>query len=445
MPTKGELKQHVCQAIDERADAIITIGEAIRKHPELGFKEFRTAALVADTLRELGVPHTTGLAHTGVKGELQGTRPGPSLALLGELDGLVVPGHPLADPDTGAAHACGHNAQITGVLGATMGLVATGAMQYLAGRVVPFAVPAEEYGDIAWRVEQSEAGALEFLGGKPELISRGHFDDIDLAMLIHTTSRPEDKLAGVAVSNNGCVVKTVRYIGRSAHAGSAPHLGINALYAANIALSAINALRETFHERDTIRVHPIITQGGQQVNVIPGDVRLETYVRGKTVEAILEANVKIDRALRAGAMAMGAQVEITTLPGYMPLVNDPQLTSIFKENATTIVGEEHYTTIGHRTGSTDMGDISQIMPAVQGYIAGATGTGHGADYMITEPRLTYLGKAKTLAMSTIDLLWDNAQTAQDLIAHWQAPMSQDEYLEAQRNIKGTQFFDGATA
>jgi amidohydrolase len=305
-------------------------------------------------------------------------------------------------------------------------------------------VPAEEYGDIAWRVEQAEAGALEFLGGKPELIRRGHFDDIDLAMLIHTTSRPEDKLAGVAVSNNGCVVKTVRYVGRSAHAGSAPHLGINALYAANIALSAINALRETFHERDTIRVHPIITQGGQQVNVIPGDVRLETYVRGKTVEAILEANAKIDRALRAGAMAMGAQVEITTLPGYMPLVNDPQLTSIFKENATTIVGEEHYTTIGHRTGSTDMGDISQIMPAVQGYIAGATGTGHGADYMITEPRLTYLGKAKTLAMSTIDLLWNNAQTAQDLIAHWQAPMSQDEYLAAQRGIKGTQFFDGAT-
>jgi amidohydrolase len=444
MPTKETLKHQVCQAIDERADAIITIGETIRKHPELGFKEFRTAALVADTLRQLGVPHTTGLAHTGVKGELRGARPGPSLALLGELDGLVVPGHPLADPETGAAHACGHNAQITGVLGATMALVATGAMRHLAGRVVPFAVPAEEYGDIAWRVEQAEAGALEFLGGKPELIRQGHFDDIDLAMLIHTTSRPEDKLAGVAVSNNGCVVKTVRYLGRPAHAGSAPHLGINALYAANIALSAINALRETFHERDTIRVHPIITQGGQQVNVIPGDVRLETYVRGKTVEAILAANAKIDRALRAGAMAMGAQVEITTLPGYMPLVNHPQLTAIFKENATTIVGAEHYTTIGHRTGSTDMGDISQIMPAVQGYIAGASGTGHGADYLITDPHLTYLGKAKTLAMSTIDLLWDTAQTAQELIAEWQAPMSREAYLAAQRSMKGTQFFDGAT-
>jgi metal-dependent amidase/aminoacylase/carboxypeptidase family protein len=79
----------------------------------------------------------------------------------------------------------------------------------------------------------------------------GHFDDVDMAWLIHTTSRPEDELAGVAVSNNGCVVKTIRYMGRAAHAGCGPHLGINTLYAASIALSAINALREIFHERDT--------------------------------------------------------------------------------------------------------------------------------------------------------------------------------------------------
>src|SRR5690606_6437581 len=179
-------------------------------------------------------------------------KPGPTLALIGELDALVVSGHPLADPLTGAAHACGHNAQVTAVVGATLALVETGVMQHLAGRIVPFAVPAEEYGDIAWRLEQVRAGALEFLGGKPELIRHGHFDDVDMALLIHTTSRAEDRSAGVAASNNGCVVKTVRYIGRAAHAGSAPHLGVNALYAANLALMAINALRETFQERDTI-------------------------------------------------------------------------------------------------------------------------------------------------------------------------------------------------
>src|SRR2546428_342849 len=159
----------------------------------------------------------------------------------------------------------------------------------------------EEYGDIEWRVSQARAGKLEFLGGKPELMRLGHFDDVDLAMMIHATSRPEDGKAGVPGSNNGCIVKTVRYIGRAAHAGGAPHMGVNALYAAQIGLMAINAIRETFKDEDTIRVHPIITHGGSQVNVIPGEVRIETYVRGRTVEAILDADKKVDRALRAGA------------------------------------------------------------------------------------------------------------------------------------------------
>src|SRR2546425_6119627 len=178
-------------------------------------------------------------------------------------------------------------------------------------------------------------------------------------MMIHTTARPEDGKAGLGVSNNGCIVKTVRYIGRASHAGGAPHMGVNALYAAQIGLAAINAIRETFRDEDTIRVHPIITHGGSQVNVIPADVRLETYVRGRSVEAILDANVKVDRALRAGALALGATVEIETLPGYMPMHCDATMAAHFKQTMTRLAGEEHYRQIGHRTGSTDMGDLSQ--------------------------------------------------------------------------------------
>src|SRR4029450_4193826 len=99
-------------------------------------------------------------------------------------------------------------------------------------------------------------------------------------------------------------------------------MGINALYAAHIALAAINALRETFRDEDTIRVHPIITHGGSQVNVIPGEGRRETYARARAVAAILDANTKVDRAFRAGALALGAKVEIETLPGYMPMTCD---------------------------------------------------------------------------------------------------------------------------
>ena len=173
MPTKEEVKRQVCDAIDRRADQIITVGETIRHHPELGFKEIKTARLVEQTLKDLGLAPQTGLALTGVRAAMNAAKEGPTVALLGELDGLVVGDHPLADPETGAAHACGHNAQIAGLMGAVMGLLDSKALQHLAGRIVAFAVPAEEYGDVAWRVHQAREGKLEFLGGKPELCGSG--------------------------------------------------------------------------------------------------------------------------------------------------------------------------------------------------------------------------------------------------------------------------------
>jgi len=441
--TREELKQRVLEAIDRRAEEIVAIGERIRSHPELGFKEVRTARLAEETLARLGLGPRAGLALTGVRADLPGKRgAGPTFALLGELDALVVAGHPEADPVTGAAHACGHNAQVAGLLGSAMGLVDAGASDHLAGRVVFFAVPAEEYGDIAWRVAEARAGKLEFLGGKPELLRLGHFDDVDLAMMIHTTSRPEDGRAGVAQSNNGCIVKTVRYIGRASHAGGAPHMGVNALYAANIALMAINAIRETFRDEDTIRVHPIITHGGSQVNVIPADVRIETYVRGKTVEAILDAAGKVDRALRAGALALGARVEIETLPGYLPMLCDPTLALHFERNATRLVGEENYRQIGHRTGSTDMGDLSQVMPVLHPYMGGARGTGHAADYAIVDRDLAYLGPARALALMVVDLLWDGAAGAREVLARARPAMTRQRYLALQRGMARRETFEG---
>jgi amidohydrolase len=443
MATKDDLKRAVCQTIDREAERIVGIGESIRKNPELGFKEQKTARLVEDTLREIGLTPRGGLALTGVRADARGAKDGPTFALLGELDGLVVAGHPVADPRTGAAHACGHNAQIAGLLGAAIGLLGARAFDQLAGRVVFFAVPAEEYGDVAWRVEQAREGKLEFLGGKPELLRLGHFDDVDLAMMIHTTSQPEMKRAGVAASNNGCIVKTVRYIGRASHAGGAPHLGVNALYAANIGLMAINALRETFRDEDSIRVHPIITHGGSQVNVIPGEVRIETYVRGRTVEAILEANRRVDRALRAGALALGAKVEIETLPGYLPLFNHAGMAQCFKANAAALLGADQVTETGHRSGSTDMGDLSHVMPTLHPYMGGASGSGHGADYAIADQRLAYVEPAKQLALMAVDMLWGDADAARDLLRTWKPRMTKEEYLAFQRGVARTELFDGA--
>src|ERR671931_827792 len=310
--TTTELKQRVYAAIDRRAEEIVGLGERIRKQPELGFKEIKTARLVEDTLGGLGLKPQTGLALTGVRADAPGRAgDGPTLALLGELDAIVVAGHPEGDPATGAAHACGHNAQVAALLGAAMGLLDANALDALSGRLVFFAVPAEEYGDIEWRVAQARAEKLEFLGGKPELLRLGHFDDVDLAMMIHLTSRPEDGKTGVPASNNGCIVKTIRYVGRASHAGGAPHMGINALYAAHVAMAGINALRETFRDEDHVRVHPILTRGGDVVNAIPAEARLEMFCRAGNVEAMEQTHQKVDRALKAGALALGGAVEIT--------------------------------------------------------------------------------------------------------------------------------------
>jgi amidohydrolase len=441
--TRSELKQRVYAAIEKRSAEIIDLGEQIRKQPELGFKEVKTARLVEDTMGRLGLSPKSGLALTGVRADVAGRGgDGPTFALLGELDGLVVTGHPVADPQTGAAHACGHNAQVAGLLGAAMGLLDSQAFDHLAGRVAFFAVPAEEYGDIEWRVSQARAGRLEFLGGKPELLRLGHFDDVDLSMMIHMTSRTEDGTTGVPVSNNGCIVKTIRYVGRASHAGGAPHQGINALYAAQIGLAAINALRETFRDEDTIRVHPIITHGGSQVNVIPGEVRLETYVRGRTVEAILDANKKVDRAFKAGALALGAKVEIETLPGYMPMTCDPKMAQMYRDNWVPVVGEQNYRQIGHRTGSTDMGDLSMVMPVLHPYMGGATGSGHGADYQIVDRELAYLGIAKGLAGMVVDLMADGATGAREVLKAAKPPMTREQYLTFQRGIAKRELYEG---
>jgi amidohydrolase len=442
--SKSELRQKVYAAIDRRAEEIIGIGDRIAGHAEMGFKEVKTARLVSETLQGLGLEPRTGLAMTGVRADVPGCAgDGPTFALIGELDGLRVTGHPMADPGTGAAHACGHNAQVAGMLGAAMGLLDARAFDHLAGRVAFFAVPAEEGGDIEWRQGQIRAGKLEFPCGKQELIRLGHFDDVDLAMMIHTNWRREDGKAGVPASNNGRVGKTARFIGRAAHAGSAPHLGINALYAAQVALTGINALRETFRDEDSIRVHPILTHGGSQVNVIPGEARLEMYVRGKSVQGVADASAKVDRALRAGALALGAQVEIETLPGPMPLLCDGGMAKLFESSARGLVGDKHYRNIPHRSGSTDMGDLSQIMPILHPYMGGATGAGHSAEFRIVDVELGYVLPAKALASMVIDLLAEGGAGAHEVLRTAKPPMTREGYLAFQRGIARREVFDGA--
>jgi metal-dependent amidase/aminoacylase/carboxypeptidase family protein len=178
------------------------------------------------------------------------------------------------------------------------------------------------------------------------------------------------------------------------------------------------------------------------VNVIPGEVRLETYVRGKSVEAILDANRRVDRALRAGALALGAKVEIETLPGYLPLFNHQGMAKTFKANAAALLGADNVAETGHRSGSTDMGDISHVMPTLHPYMGGAAGSGHGADFAIVDPKLAYIEPAKQLALMVIDLLWGRAEAAREILQEWKPRMTREDYLAFQRGIAKTELYDG---
>ena len=198
--------------------------------------------------------------------------------------------------------------------------------------------------------------------------------------------------------------------------------------------------RETFRDEDSIRVHPIITRGGELVNVIPSEVTIETYVRGKTVEAIAAAERNVDRALRAGALALGAQVEIRTLPGYLPLNNSPELGRLFGKNIESIFGARSVTYGGHRAGSTDMGDVSHILPTVHPYMGGMSGTGHSADWKIEDEHLAYVVPGVAMAMTAVDLLANGAEAAIRIIDEFEPRMSRSEYLKYQRDMFRTELY-----
>ena len=443
MPSNEDLKRRAAEIIDSKADELTALAKTILKNPEPGFREVKTAMLVAQQFGALGMQPRSGLGVTGVRADASGTSPGPTVAVLGELDSLIVSDHPHANPDTGAAHACGHHCQIAMMLGAAMALTDSDVLTSLAGRIAFMAVPAEEYIEIEFRDGLREQGKIEFLGGKAEFVRLGEFDDVHLAMMLHTTSNPAEKLMCISNTNNGTVAKRIQFIGRASHAGGAPHLGINALNAAMMAMTAINFNRETFRDEDSIRVHPIITKGGEAVSAVPADVRMETFVRGRTLEAIMDANAKVDRALKAGAMAVGAQVKIQTIPGYMPLQQNKAMAEIFRANAAVLVGEENVGYVDHRGGSTDMGDISHLMPVIHPYVGGATGLGHGANYVIEDYSLAVIKGAKALAYTVIDLLADYASQGNNIAGDQRPDMSIPEYLKFMRDLASEEVFDGA--
>lgn len=447
MLTTQELKQKACAAIEARRSELIGIAKEVLANPESGFRETKTAELVSQKFSEMGIPHHGGLALTGIKGRVSGgAGPGPRVAIIGELDSLIVNEHPHADPETGAAHACGHHCQIGMMLGATTGLMDPEVLPQLSGELIPFAVPAEEFIEVTHRLQLRQDKKVEFLGGKQELIRLGEFDDVDIAMMCHTASDMGDRKFAVGGTSNGHVVKYVQFKGRGAHAGSAPHLGINALNAASFAIQAMNSNREIFRSEDTVRVHGIMTQGGEAVNAVPSDVRLEWRVRSGSPQAVVKNSKIVDRCFKAGALAVGADVRITNIPGYLPMRHDSQLQELFRRNAAELIGESRILVMAprrNRGGSTDMGDLSQILAACHPYVAGAVGTGHNKDYVVDDYESAVINPAKIMAMVVIDLLASGADAGKEVTSSHRPAMTKEAYMKFQRDRAEVIEYSGA--
>ncbi|MBQ1936072.1 MAG: peptidase dimerization domain-containing protein, partial [Clostridia bacterium] len=286
--------EHRLNAVEKHRNLILDTLDYIWKNPETGYREVKTSAYMEKVFRDLGYELTMAGDIPGFYTVLDTGRPGPELLILGELDSLICFDHPDADPKTGAVHCCGHAAQCAGLVGIAAALKEPGVLDGLSGRIRLCAVPAEELIEIDYRTQLKKAGKIKYFGGKPEFLHRGYFDGVDLAFMVHTTS---GESFAVNRGGVGCLAKKIIYKGKASHAGGAPEQGCNALYAATQGLSAINAIRETFREPDMIRVHPIITKGGNAVNAIPDEVIIESYVRGNSFEAIEKTNKKVNRAL----------------------------------------------------------------------------------------------------------------------------------------------------
>ena len=391
-------------------------GDWLWHHPETGFKEIETQKYCLEMVKKHGFEAKTWPGITGFTCTYDTGRPGPCVMIMGEMDSLICRTHPDANPETGAAHACGHSIQVASAMGAFFSLAESGVLDNFGGKVMLAGVPAEECVETEWRSGEIRKGRLHFLGGKPELLYRGAFDGVDVVISMHG-GLGNDGTVSILGSHNGFTSKNVVFKGRSAHAAADPENGINALYMANTALTALNGMRETFKEEDTVRVHPIITNGGTVVNAIPEEVTLECQCRAASMEAVLDASEKFDRAMASGAYAYGGKVEINTQLGYLPYRPTERLNEIAIETAEDILGKGCFKRFGHNCGSTDLGDLNEVIPGIQVFINYMEGDHHAADYKIADRKIYETSPLFLAAMACKLLDNGGALTAEVKAAH----------------------------
>lgn len=427
------MKIKVLDEIERRKEEIISLCKSIYNEPEEGFREFKTREKIKNFFKKEGIPFEEGFAITGIKGILEGEG-NINIGVFSEMDALFNPSHP--DSKNGLVHACGHFAQIGYLLGVAIGL--NNVRKNLFGNVFLFGVPAEEFINLSFREKLKKEGMIKFFGGKQEMVKEGILDDVHIGIMAHGDSEKEGRYFTVGYRTNGFVSKMIRFTGKSSHAGAEPEKGINALHMMTLSIDAINMLRERFKDKDHIRVHYISTKGGDSVNIIPDDVRMEMYVRGASIDSILSVERSVDRAISGSTFALNGNAKIKTIPGYLPLIQNELLTELFKRNAEEIgieVFEKDFS-----GASTDMGDVSHIIPSIHPSFSGFSGKFHGEDFKMVDKEMACIIPAKVISLLILDLLSDEGKLAKKVIEESRLPLTKERYLSLLKNFEREEDF-----
>ena len=431
--------KELLKIVDEYSDLILSAEKYLWKNPESGYKEFKTSKYMAEEMQKLGYELDFPKDITGFCAIADTGRVGPTVLVLAELDSLINDKHPDCDKETKCVHNCGHHVQCAAMLGLAAVLKRKEVLDRLCGKIKLLVVPSEEGIEVEYRKSLIEKGVIEFTSGKPEFIKRGYLNDVDVAFMLHVMMTSDEKKFKLSSGHNGVVRKSTKIMGKAAHAGANPHDGINALNVANLTLLAINSLRETFREKDYVRVHSIITKGGSAVNAVPDEVTIESYVRAANPSALKEVNKKVNQTISACAAAFGANVEITDLAGSEALIPDQNLTDLAEELLIEYVGKDEYQrTYDWVASSTDMGDVSTLVPSLHAYVGGTKGSAHGVDFLVTDPYLACVEGAKFELGLVIKLLENDGEKAKQIMANFKPSFNTiEEYLEHKRsfNIK----------
>ena len=410
-----KIEEKILQRIDADREQIISFAEDIAAHPEPGFEEIRTSQKAAQFLKNLGYEVTEHLARTGVRGDKKITD-GPNLTVIGELDAIGCKSHPMADPVTGVAHACGHHAQMAAMIGCAAALADPEIQRELGGSLSFLAVPAEEYIDADKRARLRKEG-IEFCCGKSEMIRTGVFDDTDIALTTHVHMVPveEDFYLGNPACN-GYSAERVTVRGKAAHGAIDPWNGVNALSITTSAIQMMGLMRETFREEDHVRLHNVIRKAGDVINSVPDEAVIETKVRAASLEKIEEITDMVNRAYDGAAYAFGGRIEREILQGYMPILPREADTALLEAAEDLDLDYRTVQKGDFNNACTDVGDLSHLMPVVNFTFKGFEGKLHGADFRITDPGKGIHPSGKTACPDHVQTLKKRRRAGQERFA-----------------------------